>query len=84
MQAPQRVLGWSDDYKGNARVIDSSTKEKSRDRSGSSWGTTETGMLNRFTGTPENKPDLISRVPMKRIDIHNIAFSSADAGERPS
>ena len=30
-------------------------------------GTTETGMLNRFTGTPENKTDLISRVPMKRI-----------------
>src|SRR6202043_186130 len=30
-------------------------------------GTTETGMLNRFTGTPENKADLISRVPMKRI-----------------
>jgi NAD(P)-dependent dehydrogenase (short-subunit alcohol dehydrogenase family) len=24
-------------------------------------------MLNRFTGTPENKADLISRVPMKRI-----------------
>jgi len=23
--------------------------------------------LNRFTGTPENKTDLISRVPMKRI-----------------
>ena len=30
-------------------------------------GTTETGMLNRFTGTPENKADLISSVPMKRI-----------------
>jgi hypothetical protein len=30
-------------------------------------GTIETGMLNRFTGTPENKADLISRVPMKRI-----------------
>jgi NAD(P)-dependent dehydrogenase (short-subunit alcohol dehydrogenase family) len=24
-------------------------------------------MLNRFTGTPENKADLISRIPMKRI-----------------
>jgi NAD(P)-dependent dehydrogenase (short-subunit alcohol dehydrogenase family) len=24
-------------------------------------------MLNRFTGTPESKTDLISRVPMKRI-----------------
>jgi NAD(P)-dependent dehydrogenase (short-subunit alcohol dehydrogenase family) len=30
-------------------------------------GTTDTGMLNRFTGTPENKAALISRVPMKRI-----------------
>ncbi len=30
-------------------------------------GPIETGMLNRLTGTPENKADLISRVPMKRI-----------------
>src|SRR6266478_4342167 len=30
-------------------------------------GTTETGMLNRFTGTPEKKAALISGVPMKRI-----------------
>ena len=30
-------------------------------------GPIETGMLNRFTGTPKNKADLISRVPMKRI-----------------
>jgi NAD(P)-dependent dehydrogenase (short-subunit alcohol dehydrogenase family) len=30
-------------------------------------GPIETGMLNRFTGTPENKADLISHVPMKRI-----------------
>src|SRR6266436_3080323 len=30
-------------------------------------GTTETGMLNRFTGTPENKANLISSVPMKRM-----------------
>jgi uncharacterized protein (DUF1330 family)/short-subunit dehydrogenase involved in D-alanine esterification of teichoic acids len=30
-------------------------------------GTTETGMLNRFTGTPENKAALMSSVPMKRI-----------------
>jgi NAD(P)-dependent dehydrogenase (short-subunit alcohol dehydrogenase family) len=30
-------------------------------------GPIETGMLNRFTGTPEIKADLISRVPMKRI-----------------
>jgi NAD(P)-dependent dehydrogenase (short-subunit alcohol dehydrogenase family) len=30
-------------------------------------GTTETGMLNRFTGTTENKTGLISGVPMKRV-----------------
>src|SRR5712672_3584789 len=30
-------------------------------------GPIETGMLSRFTGTPKNKADLISRVPMKRI-----------------
>jgi NAD(P)-dependent dehydrogenase (short-subunit alcohol dehydrogenase family) len=30
-------------------------------------GPIETGMLNRFTGTPEKKTNLISGVPMKRI-----------------
>jgi NAD(P)-dependent dehydrogenase (short-subunit alcohol dehydrogenase family) len=30
-------------------------------------GPIETGMLNRFSGTPENKTDLVSHVPMKRI-----------------
>jgi len=30
-------------------------------------GPIETGMLNRFTGTPENKTALIAGVPMKRI-----------------
>src|SRR6202007_1633615 len=30
-------------------------------------GPTETGIINPFPGTPENKADLISRVPMKRI-----------------
>jgi len=30
-------------------------------------GTAETGMLNRFTGAPENKVTLISGVPMKRV-----------------
>jgi NAD(P)-dependent dehydrogenase (short-subunit alcohol dehydrogenase family) len=30
-------------------------------------GPIETGMLNRFTGTPEKKTTLISGVPMKRI-----------------
>jgi NAD(P)-dependent dehydrogenase (short-subunit alcohol dehydrogenase family) len=30
-------------------------------------GTTDTGMLTRFTGTPENKADLIATVPMARL-----------------
>jgi NAD(P)-dependent dehydrogenase (short-subunit alcohol dehydrogenase family) len=30
-------------------------------------GPTETGMLNRFTGTPENKAALASGVPLGRI-----------------
>jgi NAD(P)-dependent dehydrogenase (short-subunit alcohol dehydrogenase family) len=30
-------------------------------------GATETGMLNRFTGTPENKDALIAHVPVKRV-----------------
>src|SRR6202023_3374761 len=55
-------------------------------------GTTETDMLNRFTGTPENKADLISRVPMKRVaQLEEIAEAilflasmslAADGGER--
>ena len=32
-------------------------------------GPVETGMLNRFTGTAENKDALISRVPMKRVGM---------------
>lgn len=32
-------------------------------------GSVETGMLNRFTGTAENKDALISRVPMKRVGM---------------
>jgi NAD(P)-dependent dehydrogenase (short-subunit alcohol dehydrogenase family) len=30
-------------------------------------GTTDTGMLTRFTGTPENKADLVATVPMERL-----------------
>jgi NAD(P)-dependent dehydrogenase (short-subunit alcohol dehydrogenase family) len=30
-------------------------------------GTTDTGMLTRFTGTAENKSALLSRVPVKRL-----------------
>src|SRR5258708_9306988 len=30
-------------------------------------GPTQTDMLNRFTATPENKADLLSRVPIKTI-----------------
>jgi NAD(P)-dependent dehydrogenase (short-subunit alcohol dehydrogenase family) len=30
-------------------------------------GTTDTGMLTRFTGTPESKADLVATVPMERL-----------------
>jgi NAD(P)-dependent dehydrogenase (short-subunit alcohol dehydrogenase family) len=30
-------------------------------------GTTDTGMLTRFTGTPENKAALVANVPMERL-----------------
>jgi len=32
-------------------------------------GTTDTGMLTRFTGTPENKAGLVARVPMERMAL---------------
>src|ERR1700691_1593433 len=47
-------------------------------------GPTDTGMLDRFTGTPENKAALISGVPLGRVgkasDIaHIIVFLASDA-----
>src|ERR1700721_133059 len=32
-------------------------------------GTTDTGMLTRFTGTPENKAGLVATVPMERLGL---------------
>ncbi|MFE4645664.1 SDR family NAD(P)-dependent oxidoreductase, partial [Streptomyces sp. NPDC056730] len=32
-------------------------------------GPTDTGMLNRFTGTPENKADMVTRVPLGRLGL---------------
>jgi len=47
-------------------------------------GPTDTGMLDRFTGTPENKAALIASVPIGRIgkpdDIANaVLFLATDA-----
>jgi NAD(P)-dependent dehydrogenase (short-subunit alcohol dehydrogenase family) len=47
-------------------------------------GPTDTGMLDRFTGTPENKTRLVSRVPLGRLgkpeEIANtILFMASDA-----
>jgi NAD(P)-dependent dehydrogenase (short-subunit alcohol dehydrogenase family) len=47
-------------------------------------GPTDTGMLDRFTGTPENKAGLVSRVPLGRLgkpeEIANtILFMASDA-----
>jgi len=46
-------------------------------------GPIDTGMLSRFTGSPKNKADLISRVPMKRVGTpeeiaQTIVFLSSD------
>jgi NAD(P)-dependent dehydrogenase (short-subunit alcohol dehydrogenase family) len=46
-------------------------------------GPTETGMLNRFTGTADRKADLISSVPVKRVGkpeeiAEAIAFLASD------
>jgi NAD(P)-dependent dehydrogenase (short-subunit alcohol dehydrogenase family) len=32
-------------------------------------GPTDTGMLTRFTGTPQNKADLVTEVPMGRLGL---------------
>src|SRR4029077_14814840 len=46
-------------------------------------GTTDTGMLTRFTGTPENKAGLVATVPMERLGrpeeiAAGIAFIASD------
>jgi NAD(P)-dependent dehydrogenase (short-subunit alcohol dehydrogenase family) len=46
-------------------------------------GPIETGMLNRLTGNAENKADMISRVPVKRLGqpeeiAHAIVFLASD------
>jgi NAD(P)-dependent dehydrogenase (short-subunit alcohol dehydrogenase family) len=47
-------------------------------------GPTDTGMLTRFTGTPENKQALVDRVPLERLGLSEevadaIVFISSDA-----
>jgi len=46
-------------------------------------GPTDTGMLTRFTGTPENKADLVTEVPMARLGLSDelanaIVFIASD------
>ncbi|MCW3064757.1 MAG: transporter [Solirubrobacterales bacterium] len=46
-------------------------------------GPTDTGMLTRFTGTPENKADLVTEVPMARLGLSEeladaIVFMASD------
>jgi NAD(P)-dependent dehydrogenase (short-subunit alcohol dehydrogenase family) len=46
-------------------------------------GPTDTGMLTRFTGTPENKADLVTQVPMARLGVSDelanaIVFIASD------
>jgi NAD(P)-dependent dehydrogenase (short-subunit alcohol dehydrogenase family) len=47
-------------------------------------GATDTDMLTRFTGTPENKSALVSGVPMARLGLaeemaNGIVFIASDA-----
>jgi NAD(P)-dependent dehydrogenase (short-subunit alcohol dehydrogenase family) len=47
-------------------------------------GPTDTGMLTRFTGTPENKAALVTQVPLARLGLSEeladaIVFIGSDA-----
>jgi NAD(P)-dependent dehydrogenase (short-subunit alcohol dehydrogenase family) len=63
-------------YAGSKHAVEGITKSvaleiaKSGIRvNGVAPGPTDTGMLTRFTGTPENKADLVTEVPMGRLGL---------------
>ncbi len=60
-------------YSASKHAVEGLTKSAALELAGSGIrvnivapGPVETGMLNRFTGTEENKAGLLTRVPMKR------------------
>jgi NAD(P)-dependent dehydrogenase (short-subunit alcohol dehydrogenase family) len=78
-------------YSASKHAVEGFTKSAALEAAGSGVrvnavapGPTDTGMLDRFTGTPENKTALIGGVPLGRIgkpdDIANaVLFLAADA-----
>ena len=78
-------------YVGSKHAVEGMTKSAALEGAGSGVrvnavapGPTETGMLNRFTGTAERKAALVSGVPLGRIGepdeiAHAILFLASDA-----
>jgi NAD(P)-dependent dehydrogenase (short-subunit alcohol dehydrogenase family) len=61
-------------YVGSKHAVEGITKSVALERSGIrvngvAPGPTDTGMLTRFTGTPENKAALVTGVPMGRLGL---------------
>jgi NAD(P)-dependent dehydrogenase (short-subunit alcohol dehydrogenase family) len=71
-----RGAAWASVYVGSKHAIEGITKSVALEVVGSGIrvnavapGPVETGMLNRFTGTAENKAALVSNVPMGRVGL---------------
>jgi NAD(P)-dependent dehydrogenase (short-subunit alcohol dehydrogenase family) len=65
---------WASVYAGSKHAVEGFTKSAALEVAGSGVrvnavapGPTDTGMLDRFTGTPENKAALAARVPLGRV-----------------
>ena len=77
-------------YVGSKHAVEAITKSVALETAASGIrvnavapGPTDTGMLTRFTGTPENKADLVTEVPMARLGLSDelanaIVFIASD------
>ncbi len=82
---------WASVYAGSKHAVEGMTKSAALEVAASNVrvnavapGPTDTGMLDRFTGTPENKAALVAKVPLGRIgkpgDVARaILFLASDA-----